>query len=485
MMRDAVTIVICLLFNSFAMRAQEWGWAKAYDAGGHDIVTSLGGTDKDGNIYYITNTRVYYNPPNAPPPWNFCKADPQGNILWKKTDVGGVCKTDNDKNIYVASGSTLLKYDVEGNVIWSLTEPYTYFQNIFVANDRLILNGWYKMDTSKSILVSFDLHGKKLWMNFSGYGVLNAPITVDKLTNSYIYSYSVSTTNPISKKTLFKYNSDGKLISSVAAPSYPKTILSDFSGNTYLLGTYEGKYGVQFNDKHYFGSSTHTINTFFLAKYSTQGNLLWYKLFSGLFGGMELINDNNGNPHLSFETTFIKYDNIDISPNALTVFRLDENNGNILWYKTSEGEIYGERAGNTVQARAAFSSKGDLIFAGGFKNGYKFGNSSLKCDDYCDIFLAKLSLKNVTTVTEKNELNTSSITVFPNPSGDVFTVITNGSSRLSYILLDALGRIVTASIVRQTEDKTLTVDLSSKPKGVYFLSLQTDKGTEVKKLIHN
>ncbi|MCF8276624.1 MAG: T9SS type A sorting domain-containing protein [Flavobacteriales bacterium] len=82
-----------------------------------------------------------------------------------------------------------------------------------------------------------------------------------------------------------------------------------------------------------------------------------------------------------------------------------------------------------------------------------------------------------------NELSTGSITVFPNPTtGEVF--LSNSSPRNtinSVEIIDAQGRL----LLKQTGSGISKVDLSQLSRGIYLLRIQTEKGTQVERIIRN
>ena len=72
------------------------------------------------------------------------------------------------------------------------------------------------------------------------------------------------------------------------------------------------------------------------------------------------------------------------------------------------------------------------------------------------------------------------ITVYPNPSSGLYT-ITNAQNAASYMVTDALGRIVYTAVT--SGQSTLHADLSNESSGVYFLRFTSDKGSAVKKVV--
>jgi len=78
------------------------------------------------------------------------------------------------------------------------------------------------------------------------------------------------------------------------------------------------------------------------------------------------------------------------------------------------------------------------------------------------------------------------ITIYPNPSQDVFNVEFNSLSRqdLTFRIINVVGAVVyTENLNEFVGQYTKQVDLSTYKKGVYFLEITTDNGVINKKLI--
>ena len=72
----------------------------------------------------------------------------------------------------------------------------------------------------------------------------------------------------------------------------------------------------------------------------------------------------------------------------------------------------------------------------------------------------------------------NSITLFPNPATDLIHVTSNSSqSIISLTVLDQISKVVL------TKNESKTVDVSGLQNGVYFIKIETDKGSSVKKFI--
>jgi len=82
-------------------------------------------------------------------------------------------------------------------------------------------------------------------------------------------------------------------------------------------------------------------------------------------------------------------------------------------------------------------------------------------------------------IAKKNEIN--SFNIFPNPSNGTFTIATKENDYFLNIT-DVRGLQVYQSAFKNQKQE---IDLSKQPNGIYFLNIQTEKGTTVQKLIIN
>lgn len=93
---------------------------------------------------------------------------------------------------------------------------------------------------------------------------------------------------------------------------------------------------------------------------------------------------------------------------------------------------------------------------------------------------------NFTTLNNSNleNINTNNIsmTLYPNPTSGLFNINIEGlNSDAKIFVCDAQGRIITSKSFNA--NNTISFDLSSYPKGVYFIKVMTSKSTSSQKLI--
>ncbi|WNM18403.1 peptide-N-glycosidase F-related protein [Flavobacterium capsici] len=78
-----------------------------------------------------------------------------------------------------------------------------------------------------------------------------------------------------------------------------------------------------------------------------------------------------------------------------------------------------------------------------------------------------------------NDIESYSYDIYPNPSSDFINI--KGTDVInSYQLIDSQGRILVSSVYN---DKDLKLDLTNYSKGIYFLKMNFDKGTNTERII--
>ena len=90
------------------------------------------------------------------------------------------------------------------------------------------------------------------------------------------------------------------------------------------------------------------------------------------------------------------------------------------------------------------------------------------------------AITSAATVTGINQaVINSMVTVFPNPSNGAVTINSNGVKASSYTFYNSIGAVVLTGNINST---TEIVELNNLENGLYFLSIQSDKGVIKKKI---
>lgn len=242
-------------------------WIHSWGGSADDFGNSVG-TDPSGNVYVAGSTKSFGA---GGQDVLVVKYDPSGNVLWAKTWGGA---SDD-----VALGMLV---DAQGN---SYVVGYTAS---FGAGGNDVL------------LLKFDTNGNLIWSRtWGGFGFdVGYDIALDQSGNLNIAAESYSFGEAA---VLLKVAPDGTLLGSYtwkgpATYDSGYSLTTDANGNTILVGT-SWDYSVSPNH-----------NTIFILKYDSQGNLIWNRTWAGpsedeITGRKTVRTDANGNIYVVGQTS--------------------------------------------------------------------------------------------------------------------------------------------------------------------------------------
>lgn len=380
------------------------------------------------------------------------KYDSNGNVLWAKSGCGTnydyaqsvavsssgiIYITGNFFSSIITFGSTTLtnvgtndifivKYDTNGTVLWaksagglSYEEPYSVaidisenayitggFRSKTVAFDSTNLTNADSTSNTYDIFVAkYNTSGNLEWAKrFGGTNWDEGnSIALDTLGNIYvagifssfnlIFDSDTLTNAGYEDIFLVKYDINGKVFWAKSAGGadggdWANSLSVDDSGNSYVTGVFQGDTLTLGTTSLVNADNIHNTHDVFLAKYNTNGNVIW--------------------------ATSAKGTDID-------------------WASS-----------------VAHDAFGNIYVGGTFRSPtITFGINTLSNVGYGDIFLAKLDSSSI--ITEINYLNNSSnISIFPNPSSDYITVSIPDKATIE--ILNINGQIISSlySDSRQT-----------------------------------
>lgn len=396
------------------------------------------------------------------------KYDANGNLLWAKCPgtIGGggqnaatAVSTDINGNIIVGGAFTgnpnfdafalsnsnssndmfLVKYDPSGNVLWAKSSEGS-------ANDRA------------SALVTDNLGNIVLSGSFSG---ASTSFENSTLTNSF------SNTNNI---FIVKYDALGNLIWAKSGhgsgDEFALSIAIDANKNIMIAGSFNGNSFV-------LGSDTLAENgdgDMFLAKCDSSGIFLWAKKAGSIGGDVaySLISDAIGNIYVAgyFSAPAITFgSNLLMNVGEKDIFIVKYNEfGNIIWAKSAGGND------SDIACALTADALGNIYVSGMFCSpDMAIGNTVLNSVAGCDVFLLKLN----STIGLEELINDTEINLYPNPSSGKFAVFVQNEKKQNEAGLvnvcNLLGELVFQSEFKQLN--SLSIDISEKPNGVYFLTI--------------
>jgi hypothetical protein len=457
-------------------------WAKSFGGLDDDEAYSIK-ADASGNIYvagWFKSTYIIFGSDtltNSDTTGNYtdlflAKFDANGNVLWAKS-AGGV---DNDKANSVA-------LDNSGNAYLT---GYFYSSTLSFGTTTLTNTGLYDI-----FLAKFDPNGNVIWAKSAGGTDYDgaSSVAVDGTGNIYLAGWFESSTLIFDTTTLInvgyediflaKYDAGGNVLWAKSAGGNDgdeaNSIAVDTSGNIYMAGNFS-------SDTIRFGSTALTNtggDAIFLAKYNSNGTILWAKTAEGSADATSLAVDNSGNSYLTgdFESATLNFGsytltNTDNSENTYDLFLTKyDANGNLSWAKSAGGTD--DDGANAV----AVDLSGNTYIAGWFYSpSLSFGYADLLNTNGSsdDIFLAKSG-----AAAGINELKSSlSIEVYPNPATNNIIVEVPQGSEIE--ILNIQGQMINSV---ETNTNKVNIDISSFPKGMYILEVKTLTGSEVRKFV--
>lgn len=90
------------------------------------------------------------------------------------------------------------------------------------------------------------------------------------------------------------------------------------------------------------------------------------------------------------------------------------------------------------------------------------------------------SLNPCTISIGENELTSTDVTIFPNPSNGVFTIELSDVTKFNYTVIDVIGNVVNTNNVNGNK---VSINLSNNAKGAYFVTVESENGSITKKVM--
>ena len=394
-------LLLCLLaFGSYTTEAEDLAWAKragssvfeagnaiGVDSSGNTYVTGSYGREEssftDPIIFGPGETRETTLEIQADTAYMFlAKYASNGNLVWAKRDgVGNITRAfdlavDSSGNTYVTGF-----FDSSVNTIFGPNETNETTLTRNNDGDTFIRTNIF--------VAKFAADGNLVWVKRTE-GVaahVGSGIAVDDSGNVYVTgTYSgiaifgpgeagettLTSDNPsiFAENEIFvaKYTGDGDLIwaKSAGGPNFDRGfhIAVDGSGNAYVTGFFDGTATFGLGEA---GETTLTSdNSRFLAKYTTNGDLVWVKADAG--GDIAL--DNSGNVYVTGGFSVTKH-----TPD-----------GDPIWSKRLGGRGNGIAVNSSDNAYVTGFFEGSATFGPGEAN-----ETTLTSDGGVDIFVAKFT----------------------------------------------------------------------------------------------
>ena len=535
---------LILFFVNLIMNAQSinWEWAKSFGSNNLDKSNSLA-VDSNSNTYTIgrfygssitfEGSQSINN--NGQSDVFLTKHDASGNLVWAKVigglsnDYGFGVTTDQNDNVLVTGcylsqtltiGSTTLagtnntrtfvaKYNSSGDLIWA--KKFNDFSqgnsittdsngNVFVignfsgtnvAFENIVLTSNGSTDI---FIAKLDSNGNMIFCkSFGGSGEESGNfIKVNSLGNIFVtgsfssasVSFDSVTVNKFGSGQLgdfflTKLDSSGTTLWAKGAGGYGNNwdigygITTDDSDNAYVISEFCSA-AINVGGYQLSNSFAGNNNTF-IAKYTSNGTVSWVKnLALSQNGGFCITSDNDGNIYVA--SNFggqINLDSATINFNGgYDIFIVKYNNlGSFQWATSVGGPTWDYAYGIDL------NSSNDLFITGSVvDDNTAFGNTILNNSLTKHMYVAKLTQSNLSN--EPFLLNNLGIQLVPNPAHNEINI--KGINSKSLIKIhNEQGKIV----VDQEAITDLRLDIKNLQKGIYFISIQSEKNIEIRKLI--
>ena len=519
-----------------------WNWARS-GTGNGSVEGSTVATDVSGNIYvsgYFTSNTVTigaFTLQNEGLSFNdgfLAKYDPLGNVLWAQrfggynNDRGTSVTTDKDGNVYltgyfysptIAFGTDTLKnagnvgdifivkFDSSGKILWAKREGAVALEiphSIHVdSNNNMLVTGRFSSNSitfgsttlllagsMDVFLVKYNSKGELLWAKGAGGGSNDEGyhVTTDASGNIYVAGYFTQPSNfgsvkltseGIADMFLAKYDPEGNVLWAKNAggkgDDRATGLKTDAAGNCYLTGFYT-------NDSISFGQivlPNDSLDNSFIARYDTNGNVIWAKSIGGDCEAKDLaLFDNNLYVSGQFNADTLKYGSSTLIVNGTTDFFLlnCDINGNAKWAikQTADGKS-GESA-----VSVATDNIGNVIITGFFSSEpLTFVSTGLNSERGFNMFTAKLG--SGTTGISDVVADTSGFSVYPNPGSGIFTLKTDGIIHSVDIYSISGGKVFSQTNINQP--LYTKVNLSALTSGIYLIKANIEGRQYSRKLI--
>jgi hypothetical protein len=437
-------IYLLLLLVSFYSNAnaQQWEWGFAnYNAFG-------------GPVVYDSNGKLFLSGVGKINPGSFIeKFNQLGDSIWGiDVDIAypQTMKLFDDSFFYIGGYGYssccqfLAKLDINGNIIWNYTNPYsvTYATVNSISLDsqgNIYAAGVYDSDSVTSLRCQFGPGlgyfveklspiGNCLWSTTLPYDHYKINIVVDHNDDLIIST----------RDSLIKISNGNVLWTKYLDTAYISDVGVDVNNNIYLAG---GASHLVVDSFNYSGQP----NKWIVVKISPSGQFVWLNEHAG--GGSKMFVGHSIYTIGLYDTTIVKI----------------SLNGDSVWSDVfHRPNTYG-----TYMEYITGTEDGHVAVAGEFLATISFGNFQFQSSSGYTAFIGVL-YDNAVTTTDFGVVD-NLFSIFPNPTTSTFTFTSPQSTLNSKLkIYNTYGAIIHESTIN---NQSSTIDLSTQPKGLYFLQV--------------
>jgi hypothetical protein len=367
-------------------------WVRQFGAQGRDFAFDIIDADQKGNSFVtglfsnIVDFDKFTLKEVGSGDMFIAKIGSSGKVLWAK-QAGGSSLDGGNEIVSDSSGNALVIANSYGEVkIEDVVLNHQGEQDIFIA--KYDPDG--KFLWTRQIAGLNDERGRGIAVDKQD----NVLATGEFIGSLSFGSDKVESSSKLKDVFLAKYNKSGKLLWAKSFGSkgedYGRGIAADAAGNIYFSGVFSGS--VKFGNKTL--NSVAGSKDIFLAKADASGNILWVRQMggSGPDEGCEIEVDDAGNSYISggfadratFGSTILK------SAGFRDVFVAKyDTQGNLIWVKQAGGK------GDDEDYAIAVDSAAKVTIVGTFTGNATFGEFSLRDSSRSvAFFVAQLGIRN-------------------------------------------------------------------------------------------
>lgn len=500
---DSITLGSYTLYNANPILLKTDLFLAKYNADGEVLwAISAGGTlvedatslavDSWGNVYmtgyYSSDTITFGNHflKNTYIDWSdvfLVKFSPEGEALWL-VGAGGNMHDDGNAVSVDASGNVY----ITGSFQWSIDFGPVVLQNI----DH---TGYGSRDV---FLAKYDSDGNFKWatsaqgMNYDEPRSLSVDDDGDVYVTGYFNSRSIAfdnivvpnydsaSPNQYLPRDIFiaKYNTNGDAIWAKGAGGSgnddARSLVVNNTADIYLTGDFESRF-VTFGSVTLTNSDSTSGTDIFLAKYSTNGNLLWAQnaVDTNYDYGCAVAVDSSGFVYQAgyYFGNSLAFGNLSIQnsgyqPVFVTKYNSD---GEALWALQSSMNSWIQNLSLDIFK----TSNPGMYVAGKFSGQISFGNDTI---GDTGSFIARFSENSV--LNSQEDISATQVTVFPNPADNILTIENAGHVIVKIFNLE--GKLISATAL---DGNNINLDISGLHQGVFLLKFIYSDATVVKKFI--
>ncbi len=509
-MKRILLLSFCISIYTFAS-AQTYKWALSESYSQTNSSTDVS-VDKNGNLYLLSSFNGA-GQSTAPNGNVIAKYTKQGILIWADT-ISSAMKMVSDSvgNIYLTGtfyksitfGSNtlsstdesgyLVKLNSNGEYVWGISISNSPCHNLCLnhAGDVYIIgksnptnqSQYGNIGMDKAFIAKYTNGGQLVWAKESPNFTGDTPSTPTNLCfdlNDNLYLTG--------NKFIAKINLEGNVVWSKDNAGNDLNIIVDSKMNAFVIGNFPET--ISLSGQTY----TNCLNcqSTFIQKYNESGEVLLTKVILGskLVTSEDITIDLSGNIYI----VGIIFGSSDFGNQIVTsgneatfqggqafITKFDSNLKNV-WIKNTQGiENVGSGAsGNTI---CIDENNNNIYMAGSLSGPIKFDDITISkgADAYNSIYISQLLYKVETATGIIEGQKNLNFIIYPNPSSGIFTInFKNKTVETEICIHDVLGNCVLNKV--SVKNSNQEIDLSSQPKGIYFLEIVSDNERAVKKIV--